>query len=184
MQGGKEDKNRSIIPETCDDIIETCKEALRLHHEARACAANEGATGPKSKAVLVSFRNVSGINAETVVSRFHELRILISQLSNMDNSLEWRLPTDSIRPTLNWTCKWGPDDDAMLLVGAWRHGFGNWEKIQDDPELGLAGKFYLKDGKKTDEAPPPGTGRPIPNAIHLVRRGDYLLGVLHEHEER
>jgi len=179
-----EDKNRSIILETCDDIIETCEEALRLHREARARAANEGATGPKSKAVLVSFRNVSGINAETVVSRFHELRILISQLSNMDNSLEWRLPTDSIRPTLNWTCKWGPDDDAMLLVGAWRHGFGNWEKIQDDPELGLAGKFYLEEGKKTDEAPPPGTGRPIPNAIHLVRRGDYLLGVLREHEEK
>jgi chromodomain-helicase-DNA-binding protein 1 len=170
--------------QTCDDIIDTCEEALRVHREAGARAANEGATGPKSKAVLVSFRNVSGINAETVVSRFHELRILISQLSSMDNPLEWRLPTDSIRPTLNWTCKWGPDDDAMLLVGAWRHGFGNWEKIQDDPELGLAGKFYLEEGKKTDEAPPPGTGRPIPNAIHLVRRGDYLLGVLREHEEK
>jgi len=73
-----EDKNRSIILDTCDDIIETCEEDLRLHCEARARAANEGATGPKSKAVLVSFCNVSGINMETVVSRFHELRILIT----------------------------------------------------------------------------------------------------------
>ena len=145
--------------------------------------ANEGATGPKAKAVLITYRNVSA-NAETVVSRFHELRILINQLAQMDNVLEWRLPTDSIRPTLNWTCKWGPDDDAMLLIGAWRHGFGNWEKIQEDPDLGLAGKFYLEEGKKTEEQPPPGTGRPIPNAIHLVRRGDYLLGVLREHEEK
>jgi len=28
----------------------------------------------------------------------------------------------------------------MLLVGAWQHGFGNWEKIQDNPELGPSQK--------------------------------------------
>ncbi|KAF8303411.1 hypothetical protein DL93DRAFT_2173004 [Clavulina sp. PMI_390] len=179
-----EDKNQPTIIETCDEIIETCEDALKEHRDARQRAATDGSTGPKSKAVLVSFRNVSGINAETVVSRFYELRILYNQLHPMDNPLEWKLPTESIRPTLNWTCKWGPDDDAMLLVGAWKHGFGNWEKIQEDPDLGLAGKFYLEEGKKTDEVPAPGSGRPIPNAIHLVRRGDYLLGVLREHDEK
>jgi len=71
----------------------------------------------------------------------------------------------------------------MLLVGAYKHGFGNWEKIQDDPELGLAGKFFLEEGKKNDD-PHTQNGKPIPNAIHLVRRGDYLLGVLREHEEK
>jgi chromodomain-helicase-DNA-binding protein 1 len=178
-----EDKNRSVIIETCDDIIETCQQALAAHREAKAKAANEGVIGPKAKAVLVNFRNVGSINAETVVSRFHELRILIQNLSQIENPLQWRLPTDSIRPTLNWTCKWGPDEDAMLLVGAWRHGFGNWEKIQEDPDLGLAGKFYLEEGKKSEENSG-GNGKPIPNAIHLVRRGDYLLGVLREHEEK
>ena len=48
-------------------------------------------------------------------------------------------------------------------------------KSQHDPELGLAGKFYLEEGKKTDKASPPGTSRPIPNTIHLVWCGDYLL---------
>ena len=178
-----EDKNRQVIIDTCDEIIETCERALREHREAKARAANEGVIGPKSKAVLVNFRNVSSINAETVVSRFHELRILINNLQGLSDIHSWRLPTESIRPTLNWTCKWGPYEDAMLLVGAYKHGFGNWEKIQDDPELGLAGKFFLEEGKKNDD-PHTQNGKPIPNAIHLVRRGDYLLGVLREHEEK
>lgn len=78
----------------------TCEDALRKHREERAKRANKGATGPMAKAVLISFRNVSGINTETVVSRFHELRILSEQLSQMESALDWRLSTDSIRPTL------------------------------------------------------------------------------------
>ncbi|KAF8325229.1 SNF2 family N-terminal domain-containing protein [Cantharellus anzutake] len=178
-----EDKNRQVIIDTCDEIIETCERALKEHRDAKARAQNEGVIGPKSKAVLVNFRNVSSINAETVVSRFHELRILINNLQGLSDIHSWRLPTESIRPTLNWTCKWGPYEDAMLLVGAYKHGFGNWEKIQDDPELGLAGKFFLEEGKKNED-PSTQNGKPIPNAIHLVRRGDYLLGVLREHEEK
>ena len=169
--------------ETCDDIIETCEAALRAHRDAKVKAQNEGLPGPKSKAVLVNFRNVGSINAETVVSRYEELRILIKYLTQCDDVMEWRMPTESIRPTLNWTCKWGPDEDAMLLIGAWKHGFGNWEKIQDDPSLGLAGKFYLEEGKKAEENSGM-IGKPIPNAIHLVRRGDYLLNVLREHDEK
>ena len=62
--------------------------------------------------------------------------------------------------------------------------FGHWETIHDTPELAPAGKFYLEEGKKTDGTPP-GTGHPISNAIHLVQRGDYLLGVLRdEHEDK
>jgi len=69
----------------------------------------------------------------------------------------------------------------MLLVGAWRHGFGNWEKIAEDANLGLQDKFFLEEGKKTEEQQ---SSKPIPNAIHLVRRGDYLLGVLREHDDK
>jgi chromodomain-helicase-DNA-binding protein 1 len=68
----------------------------------------------------------------------------------------------------------------MLLVGAYRYGFGNWEAMQKDPKLGLEGKFFLEEGKKGEDS----ASRPIPNAIHLVRRGDFLLGVLHEYEDK
>ena len=68
----------------------------------------------------------------------------------------------------------------MLLVGAYLYGFGNWEAMAKDPKLGLDGKFFLEEGKKGEDA----ATKPIPNAIHLVRRGDYLLGILREHEEK
>lgn len=68
----------------------------------------------------------------------------------------------------------------MLLVGAFRYGFGNWEVIAKDPKLGLMDKFFLEEGKKGEDA----SSKPIPNAIHLVRRGDYLLGLLRDHEEK
>ena len=67
----------------------------------------------------------------------------------------------------------------MLLVGAFVYGFGNWEAIQKDPKLGLQGKFFLEEGKKGEEST-----KPIPNAIHLVRRGDFLLNLLREHQEK
>jgi len=71
----------------------------------------------------------------------------------------------------------------MLLVGAYIHGFGNWELMVADTKLGLAGKVFLDEGKKTTTEGE-NSSKPIPNAIHLVRRGDYLLGMLREQQER
>jgi len=68
----------------------------------------------------------------------------------------------------------------MLLVGAFIYGFGNWEAMAKDTKLNLDGKFFLEEGKKGEDA----ATRPIPNAIHLVRRGDYLLSLLREQHER
>lgn len=68
----------------------------------------------------------------------------------------------------------------MLLVGAFLYGFGNWEAMQKDAKLGLEGKFFLEEAKKGEDS----SSKPIPNAIHLVRRGDFLLGILREHDEK
>ncbi|KAG8933089.1 hypothetical protein FRC02_012457 [Tulasnella sp. 418] len=193
-----EDKNRSIIIDMADDIVQACEEALEQARELKRQNAAAGVgPAPKHKAVLVNFRGVSGINAETVVSRHNELKILNEHLARVTDALSWSIPVENIRPTLNWSGKWSPRDDAMLLVGAWRHGFGNWEKIGEDPDLGLNGKFFLDEDKKnkggddgsgaggSQAQPAAGSStKPIPNAIHLVRRGDYLLGVLAEYEEK
>lgn len=189
-----EDKNQSIVMDTADQIVQACEDALEASREQKRQQAAQGlGPTPKHKAVLVTFRGVSGINAETVVSRVNELKILNDHLARVDDSTKWNLPVDNVRPTLNWSGKWSPQDDAMLLVGAWKHGFGSWEKMQDDPALGLKGKFFLDEDKKGkgDESqmgegsmPPANSTKPIPNAIHLVRRGDYLLGVLSEYEEK
>lgn len=178
-----ESKNQGVIYETADALVEECEAAVAVHRGEIRQRIESGQTltpAQKSKAVLVTFRGVSGVNAETVVSRYHELTILCDHLERLEDKYSWELPIENIRPTLNWTSKWGPHEDAMLLVGAYVHGFGNWELMVNDTKLGLADKVFLEEGKKTED----GGSKPIPNAIHLVRRGDYLLGLLREQQEK
>ncbi|KAG2015382.1 SNF2-family ATP dependent chromatin remodeling factor snf21 [Coprinopsis cinerea AmutBmut pab1-1] len=178
-----QDKNKGMILDVADDIIEICSQAIKDDQEQkrRKLAAGETlSNAQKSKAVLVTCRGVGNINAETVLSRHHDLSILYNILSELDDPYTWSIPIDNIRPTLNWSGRWGPQDDSMLLVGAYLYGFGNWEAMQKDPKLGLEGKFFLEEGKKGEDS----SSRPIPNAIHLVRRGDFLLGILREHVEK
>lgn len=96
---------------------------------------------------------------------------------------------------------WNDRDDAALLIGIWKHGFGCWEEIQADETLGLKGKFFLeaeKDRKEAKEAGTPtvednakdgqqgvrgrGKKQSAPGPVHLVRRGDYLLLTLIDSE--
>jgi len=179
------DKNKAMIVDVSDEIIEICSSAVDDNNSQKRTKVASGetlTTAQKSKAVLVTYRNVSNINAETVVSRYHDLRVLYTHLQDLSTEelYSWALPVDNIRPTLNWSCRWGPGDDSMLLVGSFIYGFGNWEAMQKDPRLGLDGKFFLEEGKKSEDS----ASRPIPNAIHLVRRGDFLLGILREYDEK
>ncbi|KAL1755607.1 SNF2 family N-terminal domain-containing protein [Schizophyllum commune] len=179
------EKNRGMILDVADEILDVCTQAVRHAEEERRQRADAGeqlTNAQKSKAVLVTVRGVNNINAETVISRNRDLRVLYQTLAPLtdEQKYAWRLPVDNIRPTLNWSGRWNQIDDAMLLVGAFLYGFGNWEQIQKDPKLGLEGKFFLDEGKKNEDS----ANRPIPNAIHLVRRGDFLLSILRDYDEK
>jgi chromodomain-helicase-DNA-binding protein 1 len=173
-----------MIRDVVDDILEQCSRSVEDNERQKRDKQAAGETltnAQKSKAVLITYRGVNNINAETVVSRYRDLRILYNHLHELgDEVYDWQIPVENIRPTLNWSGRWGPQDDSMLLVGAYLYGFGNWEAIQRDPKLGLDGKFFLDEGKKGEDA----STKPIPNAIHLVRRGDFLLGLLREYDEK
>lgn len=179
------DKHRAMIIDVSDEIIELCSQAVEDNNQQKRTRLAAGETltnAQKSKAVLVTYRNVGNINAETVLSRYRDLRILNNILGDMtqEELYNWSIPIENIRPTLNWSGRWGPQEDSMLLVGAFMYGFGNWEAMAKDSRLGLDGKFFLEEGKKGEDS----STRPIPNAIHLVRRGDFLLGILREHDEK
>ncbi|EGO25230.1 hypothetical protein SERLADRAFT_361029 [Serpula lacrymans var. lacrymans S7.9] len=179
------EKNKGMMIDVSDDIIEICSNAVEENNSqkrARIAAGETLTNAQKSKAVLVSYRNVGNINAETVLSRHRDLRILYNFLSDLttEELYNWAIPIENIRPTLNWSGRWGPQEDSMLLVGAFLYGFGNWEAMAKDSRLGLEGKFFLEEGKKGEDS----ASRPIPNAIHLVRRGDFLLSILREHDEK
>ncbi|KIK92120.1 hypothetical protein PAXRUDRAFT_830263 [Paxillus rubicundulus Ve08.2h10] len=179
------DKHKAMIVDVSDEIIELCTQAVDENEQQKRTRMAAGETltnAQKSKAVLVTYRNVGNINAETVLSRYRDLRILNNILADFtpDELYNWSIPIENIRPTLNWSGRWGPQEDSMLLVGAFLYGFGNWEAMAKDSRLGLEGKFFLEEGKKGEDS----STRPIPNAIHLVRRGDFLLGILREHDEK
>ncbi|KAH9002041.1 SNF2 family N-terminal domain-containing protein [Lactarius hatsudake] len=159
-----QDKNKGMIIDVADDIVELCASAVEENNtqkQTRVAAGETLTTAQKSKAVLVTYRNVGNINAETVLSRTRDLHILYNILSllNPEDMYTWSIPVDNIQ-------------DSMLLVGAYLYGFGNWEVIAKD--------LKLEEGKKGEDA----STKPIPNAIHLVRRGDYLLGLLRDNEEK
>ena len=200
-EGKLQDKNRQVLYQISDELVKTCEDAVAEHNafmKGKQERGEEISSALRQKAVLVSCRGITGINAETVLIRHYDLRLLAETLDNVDEPLQWRVPSEHLKATLNWAGGWDATDDAMLLVGIWKYGFGAWEQIEADPELGMAGKFFLEEGKKANQephaaekdaprsgtsGPPQGKPRPIPNAIHLVRRGDYLLKVLREYDD-
>ena len=170
-----------MILDVADEIIDICAQAVKDSEDqklSRIAAGETLSNAQKSKAVFVTCRGVGNINAETVLSRNRDLPILYAILSDLDDPYKWSIPIENIRPTLNWG-RWSPQDDSMLLVGAFLYGFGNWKAMAKDQKLGLESKFFVEGKKGEDPA-----SRPIPNAIHLICRGDFLLRTLREHDEK
>jgi chromodomain-helicase-DNA-binding protein 1 len=178
-----QDKNRGMILDVADEIIEICLQAVKKSGDQKRTQIVAGETltnAQKSKAMLVTCRGVGNINAETVISWYHDLRILYNILSELDDPYKWSIPVENIRPMLNWSGRLGPQDDSMLFVGAFLYGPGNWKMMAKDLRLSLEGKFFLEEGKKGEDS----VSRPISNAIHLVWCGNFLLSMLREHDEK
>lgn len=86
-----EGKNRAVITQTIDDLLQKCRDAITAKHdeiESRRVGGDEVSVAMKNKAVLVTFQSISNINAETVIQRAEELRILHQRASNPASSAE------------------------------------------------------------------------------------------------
>ncbi|KAK0656358.1 CDH1-like protein [Cercophora newfieldiana] len=176
------DRDRDFLKSIVDDLVAISRQAVDANNE-KVREEEERAGKPLAKkdkkAVLVDFGEVRKVNAETVVERPPQLRLLRRVLREHGDNLTFRLP-DATKSAA-YSCEWGAREDGMLLVGIDRYGFGAWPQIRDDPELGMHDKFFLEEHrvekkeerKKTDER-----GIQSPGAVHLVRRSEYLLSVL------
>lgn len=105
------------------------------------------------------------------------------ELSAERDALNWNHPVSPLKSstTAVWSCEWNQAKDNALLIGVWRHGFGQWDMIRDDPDLGLGDSIFLEEVKKTKgEEPKP---KSIPSGVHLGRRCEYLLRALREYQE-
>ncbi len=177
-------RDRDLLRWVLQDIINTSDRLLKEEQariEALEREANRPLTKKDRKAVLFDYKGVKRINAETMMERPSEMRMLKEVTEAVSDPKTFRIPEASKGAT--YTCPWGAREDGMLCVGIVRHGYGAWAQIRDDPDLALADKFFLEEhrvDKKEERIKGEEKGAKSPGAVHLVRRADYLLSVLKE----
>lgn len=151
------------------DMVKACDEAVER------LGADDTKNKQPRKAILIEFKGVKNINAETVTLRVKDLTHLHRAYKGLDPLKQ--IIGYPIRSVHSWNCSWGIKEDSMLLAGINKHGFGCWQAIKNDPDLGLHDKIFLDEAKNDKES------RYVPSAVHLVRRGEYLLSVVREHPD-
>jgi chromodomain-helicase-DNA-binding protein 1 len=176
------DRDRDFLKSIIEDLVVISRQAVDSNNE-KLREEEERAGKPLAKkdkkAVLVDFGEVRKVNAETVVERPPQLKLLHQVLGEQDDALMFRLPDAS--KSAQYSCEWGAREDGMLLIGIDKYGFGAWTQIRDDPELQMQDKFFLEEhrvDKKEERRKTDDRGIQSPGAVHLVRRSEYLLSVL------
>ena len=180
-----EKRDRSLLKREMAKIMAIAEKLVR-EEQARVLnierSQNRMITKKDRKAVLFDHNNVKRLNAETLVERPEEMRMLQDVVARAPEGFaSFRI--DGAQKPANYTCEWSAREDGMLCVGIVRHGYGAWTQIRDDLELGLSDKFYLEEHRVEKKEERRVTGEAdakSPGAVHLVRRADYLLSVLKE----
>lgn len=193
-----EHKDKAVVMTFYQDLVGACKskvkEQIQLQQGGKTDYGSDNDTPwvreirqTKQKAILFTWKNIMNINAGQLVQRHHDMKILARRLNVMDDMLRFRLSLDAKR-VQGWSCAWGQKEDAMLLVGVHRHGFGMWPAIQADTSLGLTGKFFLASSSNNNAVNANGNDedndadKRTPKAVHLVRRAEQLLKICAEEE--
>ncbi|KAJ1922114.1 ATP-dependent DNA helicase Hrp3 [Tieghemiomyces parasiticus] len=207
-EGDLADKDRASLERVYDDLIAACEKAASgsgtagkgndpAGSDGDEAADEDGGDRKTTKSNTITFRGVTGINASQVLQRVAELGCLAAQVAPCDPVTRFRF-TATLKPVHNWACTWGQKDDSLLLVGIYKYGFGNWERMREDPALGFTTKFFIgpnaaASGSVQAPPPPPASSKSRPKAsraaaaartidapkgTHLARRGEYLLKAL------
>nr|GEV55510.1 protein chromatin remodeling 5-like isoform X1 [Tanacetum cinerariifolium] len=114
--------------ELFDALLDGCKEAVK-----------EGSFDAKGP--LLDFYGVP-VKAGEILGRVQELQLLSKRINRYSDPFSQFQALMYLKPA-TWSkgCGWNAKDDARLLLGIHRHGFGNWEKIRLDEKLGLMKKI-------------------------------------------
>ncbi|KAK6463186.1 transcriptional regulator [Scheffersomyces coipomensis] len=208
-EGSITNKNPVLVKHAYNEIINTARELVK-EEEARRTKAlaelekkaleqknnNESNTTAlwiakkkEKKAVLFEYQGVKNINAELVLSRPIDMKVL-EALIPKENPTAFILPRHP-KQVSAWSCEWSPKDDAKLLVGVFKFGYGSWLQIRDDPILGLQNKLFLENVPAVAGSQANGSSKKsskdktkkVPGAVHLGRRVDYLFALLREDDE-
>lgn len=166
-------KDHDLIISTYEGLYNFCEESVN-NNEANNNENENSTSTKKPKAILVSYEGVNNINATQFLQRVNDLTMLNKRLKDVPKLNNFRF-SSTLKPVNNWNCKWGQKDDSLLLVGIYKHGFGYWDKIQQDETLDFKDKFFLGNNQENEEE-----DRLLPKSVHLNRRAEYLLKILAE----
>lgn len=177
-------RDRELLKSALEEVLARANHLQREEQdrvEAIERENNKLLTKKDRKAILFDYKGVKRLNAETIIERPGEMRMLKEVIDQTADLLSFRVPEASKGAA--YSCPWGAREDGMLCVGIVRHGYGAWVQIRDDADLGLSDKFFLEEHrveKKEERIKGEEKGVKSPGAVHLVRRADYLLSVLKE----
>lgn len=185
--------NEEKVRQVGQEMYDACLEAVKNHADGKPdvgtpVPAESTANGeskskgpPKQRAVLIDFKGLPKVNAESILQRRDDLRFLRRILHRTTPVTNFRI-SSQVKAVQNWKCQWAAKEDAMLLIGVDKHGHGGWYAIRDDLELGLGSKVFLDENRVEKKAE--GVTKDIPGSIHLGRRTDYLITVLREEHQK
>jgi len=168
-----------MVKAALHEVIAKAKDEIEKQKTDPKDTGDRQLTKKDKKAVLFDHEGVKRVNAETILDRPVEMRVLKEAITNVSDWRNFRIP-DAFKPA-HYTCPWGAREDGMLMVGINRHGYGAWVPIRDDPDLGMKEKFFLEEHrveKKEERSKNEEKSTKSPGAVHLVRRANYLLTVL------
>ncbi|KAL9604549.1 MAG: hypothetical protein Q9219_000514 [cf. Caloplaca sp. 3 TL-2023] len=178
-------RDRKLLRSTLEDL-RTIATELKSEDEIKI-REQEMATGKlvpmkEKKSVIFEYKGTARNNAYTISERAEQMRLLRKAVSQFPDQHSFRVP-EAQKGAETFTCEWGAREDGMLCVGIVRHGYGAWPQIRDDPDLGLGDKFFLEEQrveKKEQRKKGEQQTTKTPQAVHLVRRMNYLLSVLQD----
>lgn len=101
-------------------------------------AAGEESKGPKT---TIKYLDVS-INAVQLLTRLSDMSDLAALVKPYADPYAFRLAV-VVKNWAPFASLWSsPIDDAMLLLGAYLYGFGQWTRLSSDPKLNLEAKIF------------------------------------------
>lgn len=132
--------------------------------------ANGKESKSKKPRALFDTLGEKNIDASDLLKRCEDLQMLRNHIETFEPVTQFRLRRVIKAPSYN--VRWKALNDAMLLVGIYRHGFGNWLPIAQDGQLHLADKMNVAGNSESK----PGA----PDTTKLTRR---VLTLLRELEK-
>uniref|UniRef100_A0AC35TH50 DNA helicase n=1 Tax=Rhabditophanes sp. KR3021 TaxID=114890 RepID=A0AC35TH50_9BILA len=156
-----EDHSQSEVLLLANEILKLCEEATSNYPET----VDDKSEKKHDKGPMLKIGSIE-IPVKHLLkpqSDLEPLHIAIKAHINKTGSINGFKMPNRPKSQLNWDIIWGEADDNALLRGVYKNGFGNWEAIKMDPDLGLTDKIFLKEREKK------------PQPKHLQTRIDVLL---------